>query len=193
MLFSTSFLLSPPLYIFFCVPRRNILKCHHFYLASSRSCEREANSRTNRFDYQYNQIVAQDSNPGQPLERPSKAGGEWSPPGPRQGCFSHSAWAFFTSSYRLTTCHLLIFVCLELWPFEVPFYHQTIVWYVNADLIFSTSWSFLTFVYVLQVWENCSCIAIMVQKYQSPVRVYKQPFELIMAVSAQHSSLLFGF
>lgn len=27
----------------------------------------------------------------------------------------------------------------------------------------------------------------MVQKYQSPVRVYKHPFELVMAVSVTHS------
>ncbi len=27
----------------------------------------------------------------------------------------------------------------------------------------------------------------MVQKYQSPVRVYKHPFELVMAVSMNHS------
>lgn len=32
----------------------------------------------------------------------------------------------------------------------------------------------------------------MVQKYQSPVRVYKHPFELIMAVSTLDFNLLFG-
>lgn len=30
---------------------------------------------------------------------------------------------------------------------------------------------------------SCGAVSAMVQEYQSPVRVYKHPFELIMAVS----------
>lgn len=45
----------------------------------------------------------------------------------------------------------------------------------------------LTCVFVVQVGGDPGALA-MVQKYQSPVRVYKQPFELVMAVSSTFSS-----
>lgn len=44
---------------------------------------------------------------------------------------------------------------------------------------FYSDWSLLVFVQVVGV----TVIPTMVQKYQSPVRVYKHPFELVMAVS----------
>lgn len=40
---------------------------------------------------------------------------------------------------------------------------------------------------ILQFYLSYRCAVKMVQKYQSPVRVYKYPFELVMAVSnTQH-------
>lgn len=46
---------------------------------------------------------------------------------------------------------------------------------------------FLSLLAIIQV-GGVTVIPIMVQKYQSPVRVYKHPFELVMAVSVSSYS-----
>lgn len=64
--------------------------------------------------------------------------------------------------------HVLAFV----FPFTNVFYYCTLFMFSN---------SFFPVVVVQVV--GITVITTMVQKYQSPVRVYKHPFELVMAVS----------
>lgn len=66
-----------------------------------------------------------------------------------------------------THTHVLAFV----FPFTNVFYYRTLFMFSNGF-----------FPVVVQV-VCVTVIPTMVQKYQSPVRVYKHPFELVMAVS----------